>query len=196
MDLITGVILCIIIIVLILFIILFSTGVIRGERGATGPTGSQGIPGTAVNTGATGTRGPTGPQGPMGHLGFMGPTGSRGPTGPINHGKTSNLITFNSGTALMNNHFQFFGYQTLNESAAQIVMNKKGVISDLFVSVSQPGQAEFILRVNGQDTPLKITLMDHYAHNNNDLCVYPNDKISILFRGSSMAIATITFTIT
>jgi hypothetical protein len=188
MDVIIGILLFIIILALIGLVVLYFLGIVHS--GQTGPTG------------------PIGPSGNIGHTGIAGIATNTGATGPQGlSGNNTTMITFNSGGNYQNNNYQFYGTQTLNETFAQIVVNKPSKISNLIVANtgynSNGGDTKVItLRVNGQNTPLSVTMYGfdvNKSDNINIVTVNPGDKISVLFQVSTAPVpygGSITFSIT
>lgn len=121
-------------------------------------------------------RGPPGPPGPRGIPGVPG-TGGGGIT-----------VFLNSGGAINNEQFMRFGNMIQTESKAQIVMTKSGKIKNLTVSLTAPpgeGTREFVLRKNGFDTSLMVSMSGSTEEESNVTNVIPFvkfDKISVICR--------------
>jgi hypothetical protein len=186
-------------IAIIVLIILYATGVIKSPLTA-GPTGPAGPPGI----GQTGSTGPTGNTGPTGLPGSATRTGATGPTGPM--GSKNNIITFNSGTPYVPQSYQFFGMQTNNEAAAQIVVNTPGVLSNLYIRnvniVGTNASRSYQIRVNGIQTNLIVNMTGNATSGANMSTTVPvniGDLISLIYDDSLNTVPTIgtmSFTLT
>lgn len=186
-------------IIIIIFLIIISVFYFKGDIVKAGPTGPTGMSGPTGSLGPTGMSGHTGPTGMSG---IANNTGATGPPGLPGVNKT--LITLNSGAGgLSNQNFIFYGYQTVNEFDAQIVISKPGTLSNLYVSTNIPNQDSklFTVYVNGNPTSLLVSMSGYISDSNNTTSIVnvnPGDRVSVYFIVSDTPnySACVTYTIT
>jgi hypothetical protein len=121
----------------------------QGPAGAPGATGAQGVPGAA---GSQGIPGPPGPQG------IPGPEGPQGPPGIALGGifaaggaQGAGVVRFSSNTSVAN----------AIENEAVMPLPRNGLLTTLAVYPSSNAQTtgtRFVVRVNGIDTALQVTV--------------------------------------
>jgi hypothetical protein len=103
----------------------------QGAPGPAGPAGAQGVQGIAGAVGATGAPGsmgapgPVGPAGPTGLTGATGAQGPAGPQGPAGTGSGSASPCPNGNTTLISGRYIDCGDQTLVDTAAGLMWEKK-----------------------------------------------------------------------
>ena len=126
-------------------------------------------------------------QGPPGPRGEQGPRGIPGTPGAPGAGSAV-IIHLNSGGSISLDQFMRFGSMIQTESQAQIVMTKNGKLKNLTVSLTVPpgeGTRDFIIRKNGFDTLLKVSMtgsMQEESNVTNMVSFVKYDKISLICR--------------
>jgi hypothetical protein len=139
-----------------------------GPISFTGPQGIQGV---------TGPTGFTGPTGPIGIQGVTGPTGLQGVTGSSN---TSGSIIGGFVQDIKRSNTTYFGLYiasyslmaTTNELLAVSIIPLNCILSRFYVNLSAAasgttGSYTFIIRKNGVNTSLSVTIIDGSASGNN-----------------------------